>query len=107
MYCTEMGERWNGEATGEEVSSCIGGLQHLKTVYMSGFRCYPPQILLLCGILKKGTSVERVTIQPMVTVKSLLSLNLWIPEWHIRKWAHCTSERFGKAIDVLPVPTGL
>jgi hypothetical protein len=45
----------------------MGGLHHLKTVYTRGFRCYRGQILLLCGILKKGTSVERVTVQPMVT----------------------------------------
>ncbi|CAL4935520.1 unnamed protein product [Urochloa decumbens] len=58
MYYTQISECWHGEATGEEVSSCMGGLQHLKMVYMSGFRCYRPQILLLCGILKKGTSVD-------------------------------------------------
>ncbi|OEL32678.1 hypothetical protein BAE44_0006297, partial [Dichanthelium oligosanthes] len=57
----------------------------------------------LCGILKKGASVERVTIEPRVTIKSVSSMNTFIPELLIREWARRTSDRFGKAIEVLPV----
>ncbi|CAN6280602.1 unnamed protein product [Urochloa humidicola] len=93
---------WHGEVTGEEVSCCMSRLDHLKTVYMSGFRCYRAQAELLCNILKRGAALEQVTIQPNVTIdEDRLSKHFGIPEDEIREWAHHTSERFGKTITVV------
>lgn len=83
----------------EEVS-CIHRLDHLKTVYMSGFRCYRAQVELLCCILEKSPALEHVAIEPQVTLECAPVLNMGMPESEIRQWARVTSELFGKAITV-------
>uniref|UniRef100_M8C5X4 Uncharacterized protein n=1 Tax=Aegilops tauschii TaxID=37682 RepID=M8C5X4_AEGTA len=40
---------------------------HLKTVFMSGFRCYKAQIELACCILGNACVLEQLTIEPKVT----------------------------------------
>jgi hypothetical protein len=62
MYNVIDGSCWRGEA----VSYPVCHLDHLKTVYMSGFRCYRAQVELLCGILEMGAALEHVTIEPIV-----------------------------------------
>ncbi|RCV30147.1 hypothetical protein SETIT_6G070800v2 [Setaria italica] len=76
-------------------------LDHLKTVYMSGFRCYRPQVELLHGILENGAALEHVTIEPTVTLYVDSIANIGVPEDKICEWAHRASERFGKAITVV------
>ncbi|TVU43435.1 hypothetical protein EJB05_09908, partial [Eragrostis curvula] len=90
VYTTGVGF-WSGEATGLFSSSM--GLHRLKKVHMSGFRCYRPQMELLCGILEKGATLENVTIQ--TNPYTVSSHNY---ESYIREWARHTSERFGKTI---------
>uniref|UniRef100_A0A0D3GKS6 F-box domain-containing protein n=1 Tax=Oryza barthii TaxID=65489 RepID=A0A0D3GKS6_9ORYZ len=78
---------------------------HLKTVYMSGFRCYRAQVELLFAILEMGDELEHVTIDPMTRVPYSPDLmNLGIPEDEICQWANRTSQRFGKAISVVKPP---
>ncbi|EES14508.1 hypothetical protein BDA96_07G033400 [Sorghum bicolor] len=92
---------WEGEATGEEAASCMRRLDRLKTVYMSGFRCYRPQVELLCGILAKSPALEHVTLQPKVMLACARVLNMCILEYEIWRWARSASERFGRAITVV------
>uniref|UniRef100_A0A0E0E6B5 F-box domain-containing protein n=1 Tax=Oryza meridionalis TaxID=40149 RepID=A0A0E0E6B5_9ORYZ len=78
---------------------------HLKTVYMSGFRCYRAQVELLFAILEMGDELEHVTIDPMTRIPYSPDLmNLGIPEDEICQWANRTSQRFGKAISVVKPP---
>ncbi|KAK3153383.1 hypothetical protein QOZ80_2BG0171640 [Eleusine coracana subsp. coracana] len=79
-------------------------LDHLKSVYMSGFRCYRPQIDLLRGILQNGAVLEHVTIEPMVKIPGHGAMNIDIPEARICEWARHASERFGKDIAVVKAP---
>uniref|UniRef100_A0A0D9WU31 At1g61320/AtMIF1 LRR domain-containing protein n=1 Tax=Leersia perrieri TaxID=77586 RepID=A0A0D9WU31_9ORYZ len=88
---------WHGEAA----SYPMPRHDHLKTVYMSGFRCYRPQVELLCCILEMGAALENVIIEPMMKIPFNFDLiNLCIPE-KICEWAHRTSQRFGKAITIV------
>lgn len=88
--------------TGEEVSSCLHHLNKLKTVYMSGFRCYRSQVELLYGILRKSSSVlEHITIDPTVKIKPCGLKNSYIPVYKIRDLARQASESFGKTINVV------
>nr|CAB3482072.1 unnamed protein product [Digitaria exilis] len=61
LYHVSVGRCWRGEG----VSYHMGRHDHLKTVYMSGFRCYRAQVDLLCGILDTSPVLEHVTIEPM------------------------------------------
>ncbi|CAO2189879.1 unnamed protein product [Urochloa humidicola] len=88
---------------GEEIFP-MRRLDHLKTVYMSGFRCYRPQVELLHGILENGAALEHVTIKPMVTLYCDSIANIGIPEDKICEWAQRTSEHFGKEITVVKDP---
>ncbi|XP_048548057.1 putative F-box/LRR-repeat protein At5g54820 isoform X1 [Triticum urartu] len=75
---------------------------HLKTVFMSGFRCYKAQIELACCILRNASVLEQLIIEPRITDK------VWAGDcskWNtdlgeilpgVCEWAHVTSERFGK-----------
>uniref|UniRef100_K3YN75 F-box domain-containing protein n=1 Tax=Setaria italica TaxID=4555 RepID=K3YN75_SETIT len=82
-----FGHCWHGEG----VSYHMRRHDHLKTVYMSGFRCYRAQVELLCGILEMGAVLEHVTIEPMVRIPcSPGSVNLGIPQGEICEWAHRT-----------------
>lgn len=94
------GRCWRSE--GEVFPMCR--LDHLKIVYVSGFRCYRPQIELLHGILGNGAVLEQVTIEPMVKIFSHGITNISIPEDKICEWARCASERFGKEIVVVKSP---
>ncbi|CAL5009906.1 unnamed protein product [Urochloa decumbens] len=99
---------WTGEVTGEG-ASCMGRLGSLRTVHMSGFRCYRAQVELLCGILEKSSSaLERVTLETEVTLRCPRKFNTLIPGFQIRQWARATSKRFGKVITVVspcsPIP---
>lgn len=102
-YSVIGGRCWCGEG---EVFP-MRRLDHLKTVYMSGFRCYRPQIELLHGILENGDVLEHVTIEPMVKLDKSPddSVNIGIPEDRICDWARLISERFGKDIVVVKAPS--
>ncbi|CAL5004200.1 unnamed protein product [Urochloa decumbens] len=101
FYYLSVGRCWRGEG----VSYCMHHHDHLKTVYMSGFRCYRAQVELMYGILGTGSVLEQVTIKPMVRVPcSPESMNFSIPRNEICKWAHHTSQRFGKTIIVAERP---
>jgi hypothetical protein len=101
MYETGRGFSWEGEVTGEEAAACMRRLDRLETVYMSGFRCYRPQVELLCGILAKSPALEHVTLECKVTLACARALNMCILEFEIWRWARSASERFGKAITVV------
>ncbi|XP_022683076.1 F-box/FBD/LRR-repeat protein At4g00160 isoform X3 [Setaria italica] len=92
---------WKGEVTGKGISF-MHGLDHLKSVYMSGFRGFRAQVEFLCGILAKGDALEHVTIEPQVKLRCARMVNVFILEWEINEWARRLSERFGKAITVAP-----
>jgi hypothetical protein len=79
-------------------------LDHLKTVYMSGFRCYRPQIELLHRILENGAVLEHVTIELMVKISADSAMNHGIPEDRVCEWARRASDRFGKDIAVVKTP---
>uniref|UniRef100_A0A453T846 F-box domain-containing protein n=1 Tax=Aegilops tauschii subsp. strangulata TaxID=200361 RepID=A0A453T846_AEGTS len=80
---------------------------HLKTVFMSGFRCYKAQIELACCILRNASVLEQLIIEPRITDK------VWAgdcSEWNtdlgqilpgVCEWAQVTSERFRKVISVV------
>jgi hypothetical protein len=72
MYNVSVGRCWRGEGVSYRM------LRHdrLKTVYMSGLRCFRAQVELLCGILETGAVLEHVTIDPMVRVPYNRDLNL-------------------------------
>jgi hypothetical protein len=84
---------------------------HLKTVYISGFRCYTAQTKLACCILENASALKHLRIQPRVSTRiwryAILSnmgvSGIFLPEVH--EWAQLTSERFGKAITVLDDPS--
>lgn len=80
------------------------GLDHLKTVYMSGFRGFRAQVELLFGIMEKGAAIERVTIEPQVKLECPDEVNESILLGNVRVWAHRLSKRFGKAITATPTP---
>ncbi|CAO2200027.1 unnamed protein product [Urochloa humidicola] len=93
---------WEGEVTGGGLSCMHRHLSNLKTVYMSGFRCYRAQVELLCGILEMaGPALEIVTLEPKVTLHCARVFNMLICFSDIRRWARVASERFGKAINVV------
>ncbi|KAE8774317.1 Endoplasmin-like protein [Hordeum vulgare] len=85
--------------------------EHLKTVYISGFRCYAGQTKLACCILENACVLEHMRIQPRFLTRTLRGeswLNdgvrgRFLPE--AREWAQVTSERFGKVITVLDDPS--
>ncbi|VAI81280.1 unnamed protein product [Triticum turgidum subsp. durum] len=84
---------------------------HLKTVFMSGFRCYKAQMELACCILGNASVLEQLIIEPRIrdTVWWSGDFSAWntgleetLP-W-ICEWAQLTSKRFGKVINVLGAP---
>lgn len=87
----------------EEASFHMCRLNCLKTVYMSGFQCYRPEVEVLCGILANGTALENVTIE-LVRRYYKNPLHIYIPEYKIRDWAHRVSQRYGKVITVAKAP---
>lgn len=96
-----FGDCWHGEGVPDHMHRH----DHLKTVYMSGFRCYRAQVELLHGILEMAAVLERVTIEPMVRIPCTPhSVNVGIARDEICEWARRTSERFGKAITVAERP---
>ncbi|CAO2210213.1 unnamed protein product [Urochloa humidicola] len=101
FYYTLSDSSWKEEVTGE-ATSFMRGLDHLKTVYMSGFRGFRAQVELLFGILEKGTAIEHVTLEPQVKLRCARVVNALILEWKINEWARRLSERFGKVITVAP-----
>jgi hypothetical protein len=73
---------------------------HLKTVYMSGFRCYRAQVALACCILENSVVLDHMTIEPkVISYSSHRNSNILVHK--IQKWAQQTAERFGKGITVL------
>ncbi|CAO2186847.1 unnamed protein product [Urochloa humidicola] len=105
FYHTLSDFSWKEEVTGEAISF-MRGLDHLKMVYISGFRGFRAQVELLFGILEKGSAIEHVTIEPQVKLKCAPVVNAFILEWKINEWARRLSERFGKAITVAPPVRG-
>jgi hypothetical protein len=98
LYNVSVGCCWRSEG----VSYLMPCHDRLKTVYMSGFRCFRAQVKLLCGILETGAVLDHVTIDPMVRVVHNRDLmNLGVPRDEICEWARHASEWFGKAIAVV------
>ncbi|KAF6997980.1 hypothetical protein CFC21_014140 [Triticum aestivum] len=79
---------------------------HLKTVFMSGFRCYKAQIKLACCILENASVLEKLTIEPRITGARYLGDNTDLHKIlpGVCEWAQLTSERFGKVINVSGAP---
>ncbi|KAI4969384.1 hypothetical protein ZWY2020_000298 [Hordeum vulgare] len=84
---------------------------HLRSVYISGFRCYTAQTALACCILENACVLEHMRLQPWITTRICPDLGLenigvegrFLPG--VRDWARLTSERFSKVITVLDVPS--
>ena len=84
---------------------------HLKTVHISGFRCYKAQAELACCILENARVLDHMEVQPRVAaaicgyadLKNFAVERRFLPG--VREWARLTSERFGKAITVLDAPS--
>ncbi|KAI4983460.1 hypothetical protein ZWY2020_023952 [Hordeum vulgare] len=83
---------------GEGISYRMCRHDHLKTVYMSGFQCYRPEIELLYVILDMGAALQHVTIEPRMRN---YANSLGKPKYKICEWADRTSQRFGKVITVV------
>ncbi|KAE8766999.1 putative F-box/LRR-repeat protein [Hordeum vulgare] len=83
---------------GEGISYCMRRHDHLKTVYMSGFQCFRPEVELLYVILDMGAALEHVTIEPRMRN---YANSLGKPRYKICEWADRTSQRFGKVITVV------
>ncbi len=75
---------------------------HLKTVYMSGFRCYRPQEELVYFILENAVALEFMSIEPHTILADDDHCDFSdIAEYKkIRKWARRTSACFGKQVQV-------
>ncbi|CAM0908758.1 unnamed protein product [Alopecurus aequalis] len=73
---------------------------HLKTVYISGFRLYKAQTKLACCILANASVLEHLEITTRFGsgIGPMLNYGLMA---EVCKWAHLASERFGKVITVL------
>ena len=84
--------------------------EHLKTVFMSGFRCYTAQIELACCILVSASVLEQLIIEPRmrdtIWPGNCSRFNTGLEEISpgICEWAQLTSKRFGKAVNVLAAP---
>ncbi|KAF7104812.1 hypothetical protein CFC21_105679, partial [Triticum aestivum] len=84
---------------------------HLKTVHISGFRCYKAQAELACCILENARVLDHMELQPRVAaaicsyadLKNFAVERRFLPG--VREWAQLASERFGKAITVLDAPS--
>nr|BAK07016.1 predicted protein [Hordeum vulgare subsp. vulgare] len=80
---------------------------HLRTVYISGFRCYTAQTALACCILGNACVLKHMTLQPWIAIRICPYadlMNIGVERrflLSVRKWARLTSERFGKVITVL------
>ncbi|KAM3215102.1 hypothetical protein ACQJBY_067211 [Aegilops geniculata] len=89
----------SAEVAGVE-APCMRRHDHLKTVFVSGFQCYKPQIELACCILGNASVLEQLTIEPSSTEA------IWGDDDYGRvcEWAEVTLRRFGKVITVLDAP---
>uniref|UniRef100_A0A0D9W5G8 At1g61320/AtMIF1 LRR domain-containing protein n=1 Tax=Leersia perrieri TaxID=77586 RepID=A0A0D9W5G8_9ORYZ len=100
-YQVSRGHFWHGEG----VSHHLPRHDHLRIVYMTGFRCYRAQAGLMCSILEMGAALEHVAVEPMTRISYNIELiNSDIPVDKICEWAHRASKRFGKAITVVKPP---
>ncbi|KAM0874001.1 hypothetical protein ACQ4PT_037704 [Festuca glaucescens] len=71
-YMRLLDHCWNnGEATGDGCH--MHRHDHLKTVYMSGFRCFRTQVALACCILENSAVLEHMTIEPKFKSYTLLT----------------------------------
>nr|BAD53583.1 hypothetical protein [Oryza sativa Japonica Group] len=75
---------------------------HLKTVYMSGFRCYRPQEELVYFILENAVALEFMSIEPhtILADDDHCDFSDIAEDKKIRKWARRTSACFGKQVQV-------
>ena len=64
----------------EEVGSHMSHHGHLRTVYMSGFRCYNDQVKLAYCILQNARVLEHKEIQPRVAAGMFPISGSW--RWH-------------------------
>ncbi|XP_044422122.1 uncharacterized protein [Triticum aestivum] len=68
----------------EEVGSHMSHHGHLRTVYMSGFRCYNDQVKLAYCILQNARVLEHMEIQPRVAAGNVLDSPcslIWWSAW--------------------------
>ncbi|CAM0908757.1 unnamed protein product [Alopecurus aequalis] len=92
----------------EEEGSHMHRHEHLKTVYISGFRLYKAQTRLACCILANASVLEHLTIEPRFVCSATGPMlnhgeESAMPE--VCKWALLASKRFGKVITVVDAPS--
>ncbi|XBI13836.1 hypothetical protein VPH35_140515 [Triticum aestivum] len=79
---------------------------HLRNVYISGFRCYTAQTTLACCILENACVLEHMRLQPWIAtwicpdpgLENIGVEGRFLPR--VREWARLTSEHFNKAITI-------
>ncbi|KAM0912085.1 hypothetical protein ACQ4PT_013041 [Festuca glaucescens] len=96
----------NHEVAVEEEDSPMRRHDHVKNVYMSGFRLYKAQKKLAFSILENASVLERMQLEPRVRVvadKAAICDMLndrverkFVPQ--VCEWARLTSLRFGKVV---------
>uniref|UniRef100_A0ACD6ABN5 Uncharacterized protein n=1 Tax=Avena sativa TaxID=4498 RepID=A0ACD6ABN5_AVESA len=94
------------EVVGEEGS--LGHMRrhdHLKTVYISGFRLYKAHTKLACCILSNASVLEHLKLEPRFGTIPRLNEGLETTILEVCKWARLASERFGKVITVSDAPS--
>uniref|UniRef100_A0ACD6AEU6 Uncharacterized protein n=1 Tax=Avena sativa TaxID=4498 RepID=A0ACD6AEU6_AVESA len=95
------------EVVGEEDGPDMRRHDHLKTVYISGFRLYKAQTKLACCILAKASVLEHLKLEPRFAVgigsRPSVGLESVIPE--VCKWARLASKHFGKVVTVSGAPS--
>ncbi|XP_037462604.1 putative F-box/LRR-repeat protein At5g54820 [Triticum dicoccoides] len=84
---------------------------HLRSVGISGFRCYTAQTALAYCLLENACVLEHMRLQPWIVtwicpnpgMENIGVEGRFLPG--VREWARLTSEHFGKAITVLDAPS--
>uniref|UniRef100_A0ACD5Z8P3 Uncharacterized protein n=1 Tax=Avena sativa TaxID=4498 RepID=A0ACD5Z8P3_AVESA len=105
-YLNKYGQASHELNNAEEESSPMRRHDHLKTVYMSGFRLYKAQKKLACSILESASVLEHMQLEPRVAgvgdwAEICYFLNdrvekKFVPQ--VCEWARLTSLRFGKVV---------
>ncbi|CAM0908750.1 unnamed protein product [Alopecurus aequalis] len=98
------GKAWSIEVEEEEEDSPMRGHDHLRTVYISGFRLYGAQTKLACCILENAPFLEHMQLEPRcadgISGRAyVLNMDVekdFIPQ--VCEWASLASLRFGKVV---------
>ncbi|CAM0908749.1 unnamed protein product [Alopecurus aequalis] len=101
----------NDEVVVEEEGSPMRRHDHLKTVYISGFRLYGAQKKLACCILENAPLLEQMQLEAkcadgMRGLSYAMNISFergFVPQ--VREWARLASLRFGKEVTAVDAPS--